>query len=118
MHLFNNVPAEVVAETMCVSVSSIYRYSQRYQATGDVRPFAKRNGPSQELCEHEKTLLLDLSLAHPGIYLRELQQELYSRTLHWVDVSTICRAMHRIGMTRQVIKHVALQRSELKRAEY
>ena len=114
------MPAEDVAELMCVSVSSVYRYSQCYQATGDVRPFAKRNGPVGELCEHEKTLLLDLSLAKPGIYLRELQQELYSRTIlmHWVDASTICRTMHRIGMIHQVIRHIALQRSELKRAEY
>ena len=118
MHSFNHMPAEDVAELMCVSVSSVYRYSQRYQATGDVRPFAKRNGPVGELCEHEKTLLLDLSLAKPGIYLRELQQELYSRTMHWVDASTICRTMHRIGMIHQVIRHIALQRSELKRAEY
>ena len=112
------MPAEDVAELMCVSVSSVYRYSQRYQATGDVGPFVKRNGPVGELCEHEKLLLLDLALAKPGIYLRELQQELYSRTLHWIDTSTICRIMHRIGMTHQVIRHIALQRSELKRAEY
>ena len=76
------MPAEDVAKLMCVSVSSVYRYSQRYQATGDIRPFVKRNGPVGELCEHEKTLLIDLALAKPGIYLRELQQELYSRTLH------------------------------------
>ena len=60
------MPAEDVAELMCVSVSSVYRYSQRYQATGDVRPFVKRNGPVGELCEHEKLLLLDLALAKPA----------------------------------------------------
>ena len=109
MHTFQHMPAEDVAELMCVSVSSVYRYSQRYQATGDVRPFVKRNGPVGELCEHEKSLLLDLALAKPGIYLQELQQELYSRTLHWVDASTICRTMHRIGTTCQVIRHIALQ---------
>ena len=41
-YLFNSIPAEVVAETMCVSVSSIYWYSQRYQATGDVRPLQRK----------------------------------------------------------------------------
>ena len=44
MHLFNNMPAEDVAKMMYVSVSSVYRYSQCYQAAGDVRPFVKRNG--------------------------------------------------------------------------
>ena len=57
-------------------------------------------------------------MAKPGIYLQELQQELYSRTLHLVDASTICRTMHHIGMTRQAIRHIALQHSELKRAEF
>ena len=100
MHLFNNIPAEVVAETMCVSVSSIYQYSQRYQATGDVRPFAKRNGLSQELCEHEKALLLDLSLAHPGIYLREL----YSKN---------CTLGHYTGwMYRQFAEQYASHRND------
>ena len=104
------MPAEDVAELICVSVSSVYRY---FQTTGDVRPLFKRNGPVGELCEHEKLLLLDLELARSGIYLRELQQELYSRTLHWIDTSIICRTMHRIGMTHQVIRHIALQRLEL-----
>ena len=112
------MPAEDVAELMCVSISTVYRYSQQYQATDDVRPFAKRNGPVGELCEHEKSLLLDLALAKPGIYLQELQEELYSRTLHWVDASTICQTIHHIGMTHQVIRHIALQQSEHKRAEY
>ena len=69
MHSFNHMPAEDVAKLMCVIVSSVYRYSQRYQAKGDVRPFAKRKRPVGELCEHEKSLLLDLSLAKQGIYL-------------------------------------------------
>ena len=31
-----------------VSVNSIYRYAQRYEATGDVRTFVKKNGPVRE----------------------------------------------------------------------
>ena len=69
----------------------------------DVRPFVKRNGPVGELCEHEKLLLLDLALAKSGIYLQELQQELYSRMLHWVDTSTICRTMHHIGIVIRIL---------------
>ena len=104
MHTINHMPDEDVAELMCVSVTSVYRYSQWYQATG-CQTFCQEVG---ELCEHEKLLLLlDLAWAKPGIYLRELQ-ELY---LHWIDTSTICQTMHRIGMTHQVIRHIALQHS-------
>lgn len=57
-------------------------------------------------------------LAEPGIYLRELQEELYSCTMNWVDVSTICRTLHRIGLSYQKIRHYSLNQSEIKRAEF
>jgi len=110
--------AEDVAKIMSVSVRSVYRYAERYLATGDVKPFVKRNGPRTELCEFEELFLVQLALANPGIYLRELQEHLYSKTMHWVDAATICRTIHRVGMTRQKIKHYSLGRSEARRAEF
>lgn len=38
--------------------------------------------------------------------------------LHWVHSSTILRTLHRIGMSRQVLKHHAIQRSELLRSKF
>jgi hypothetical protein len=67
------------------------------------------------LTEDEELLLIYI---HPGIYLRELQQMLYSSTGCMVDASTICRAVHRCGMTRQRIKHVSLKQSDTKRLEF
>ena len=61
---------------------------------------------------------MHLSLTRPGIYLRELQQELLHHTGQLIDTSTICRVMKRLGMTRQRICHIALQRSEAKCAEF
>lgn len=78
----------------------------------------KRNGPSRVLCEHEEFLLVHLVLTNPGIYLRELQEELYSITMQWVHESTICRTLHRIGMSYQQIKRYSLSRSEQKRADF
>lgn len=117
-HVIRMEKATDVAKSMCVSARTVYRYAERYLATGDVRPFCKRNGPQTELCEYEQLFLVQLALAKPGIYLRELQEELYSTTMHWIDVSTICRAMHRVGMTRQKIQHFALSRSETQRADF
>lgn len=117
-HVLLMEDAKDVANTMCVSVRSVYRYAERFLATGDVKPFARKNGPAQELCEHERLMLVQLALAKPGIYLRELQEELYSNTMRWVDIATICRTMHRIGMSRQKIKHYSFRRSEDKRAEF
>ena len=115
---FLDVDPEAVARTMNISKRSVHRYCERYRVTGDVKPCVKRNGPMLELCEFEQLYLTQLVLTKPGIYLRELQEELYAHTLHWVDVATICRTLQRIGMTRQVIRHYAWQRSELSRAEF
>jgi len=65
----------------------------------------KSNGPPGMLCEFEKLLLIQLIVIRPGIYLRELQQKLSGCTL--VDISTICRAVRKMGMTRQKIQHIA-----------
>lgn len=118
LHEFLNLDAETVGRMMHISERSVHRYSELYRLTGDVRPFVKRNGPLKELCEYEEWYLVQLVLTNPGIYLRELQEELYTRTTHWVDVATICRTLRRIGMSRQVIKHYAVQQSEFKRAEF
>lgn len=118
MHIYLQRDADEVARILCISKSSVYRYSDLYRVTGDVRPLVKRNGPAKELSEFEVLFLINLVLTRPGIYLRELQYELCKNTMHWVDVSTICRTLHQVGMTRQMIKHYAIQRSELKRAEF
>ena len=45
------------------------------------------------------------------MYLDEIQRELYDFTGTVVHISTICRTVHRLGMTRQKLRYVALQQS-------
>ena len=45
------------------------------------------------------------------MYLEEIQRELYDFTGTVVHISTICRTVHRLGMTRQKLRYVALQQS-------
>ena len=61
----------------------------------------KSNGPPGMLCEFVKLLLIKLLVVRPRIYLRELQQELSDCTCNLVDISTVCRAVRKMGMTRQ-----------------
>ena len=51
-------------------------------------------------------------LMNPGIYLREIQEDLYETTGVDVSPSAICRFLHRVGFTRQKLKMVAKQRDE------
>lgn len=118
MHVFQNIEAEEVAIVMKIGKRSVYRYVERFMATGDVRPFLKRNGPATILNEYEEYYLVCQVLANPGIYLREIQEQLYCITLRWVDLSTILRTLHRLLISRQVIKHHAIQRSESCRMEH
>ena len=116
--IFLDIAAEKVAEIMQVSVHSVYRYTERFQLTGEVRKSLQWNGPLPLLSECEEFFLMHLSLTRPGIYLRELQHELLQHTGRLIDTSTICRAVKRLGMTCQRIRHLVLQRSEVKRAEF
>ena len=110
--------ARDVAKYMHVSERPVYRYAERFRVTGDVRRSTKRNGATRLLSEHEELLLAQHILAHPGVYLRELQLMLCNSTGRMVDTSTICRTVHRLGMTRQRIKDISLRQSEAKRAEF
>ena len=78
----------------------------------------KRDGPYPVMSESHELLLVDLLLTKPAIYLRELQRELYIRTGIVMHLSTICRAVRKLGFTRQKLQHVALQQSETERIKF
>ena len=99
-HVCLRKPAEDVAKTLFVSERTVLRYVERFNATGQVEKTVRRNGCCSKLSESDKYLLIDLILSNPGIFLRELQAELQKAGCH-VDVSTICRAVNKIGLSRQ-----------------
>lgn len=116
LHSFNHMPAEDVTELMC-----------QYQLGLQILSMVLSNKGCQTICQVKWSTLRAVwmweiiatrpGISKPSIYLWELQ-ELYSRALNWIDASTICRTMHRIGVTHQVIRHIELQWCEHKRAEY
>ena len=118
LYLYNDVAADDIARFMYISERSVYRYVERFRTTGEVRKCYKTNGPAYILSEHEEFMIVNSVLSSLGIYLREIQQRLLHSTGRWVRESTICRYLKRLGMTRQKIQHVALQRSDCKRAEF
>ena len=74
----------------------------------------RRNGSCFKLSDSDKYLLVDLILSNPGIFLRELQEEVG----YHIDMSTICHAVAKMGLSRQKSTHIALQRSELLRVQF
>ena len=53
----------------------------------------------------------------PSAYLNELQDELQYRTGAVVSVGTVCRTLHRLGITHKKLRRVVISRSECACAE-
>ena len=62
--------------------------------------------------------VLHIVLQHPGIYLREIQTELFELTGADISCSSICRLLSRVGFTRQKMKYAALQRDMRLRSQF
>ena len=109
---------EQVAHDTYVSHSSVERFVHLFHTTGDVTSLQQKHGPNRKLSEFEELTVLQSFLNKPGIYLSEVQEDLFDITGTWVDIATICRTAKRLGLRRQKMKKVADRRSDVLRACY
>ena len=108
-----------IASNLNVDASTVYRIISLFDTTGDVRPKQyPSNTGTVRLTDIDKFIILVLVVDKPGIYLREIQQQLAQDAGTEVDTSTICRFLHSSGFTRQKLVITAKQRSDELRAEY
>lgn len=109
-----------LSERFLVHRSTAQRYVDRFLETGDVRPMAYVPGPPPALGPAEEEIVLNAVAFEPGTYLDEIRDYLYLQSGGLVDVdeSTVCRTLRKWGMSRQVIRRVALQRNELRRQHF
>ncbi len=92
------------------------RYIRLFRGTGDVLPQIQHHGPLPILSEFEELTVLQTLLDKPGVYLREVQEELHDITGSWISCSTICRTAKKLGLSRQKMRCIAIQRSDVARA--
>ncbi len=118
MSIAHGVTPTEVGQLLGLCERTVRRFLGLFHQTGYVQPAIRRNGPQKLLGEFEQLLLLRLILAEPGIYLYEIQDKLNQLFEVTVSVSRICRTIKFMGGTRQVIPHVAMQRSEALRAKF
>ena len=107
-----------VAHLFSLSERTVRRYLDLFHHTGDILPIDSVHGPRRLLGDHEQLILLHLIISRPGIYLHELQAEIWSKFGVMVSASTICRTLKFMGCTRQSMHHVAIQRSDMLRAKF
>ena len=111
LHVFNGFNYEEVGNLLCMSSRSVRRYTEKSFTIGTVEPASQRHGPTPLLTDFEQLTVLQLLLDNPNMFLDEIQKELYDITGTIAHISTICRTVHRLGMTRQKLRYVALQQS-------
>jgi len=117
LHVFLKKSIDEVATLLFISSRTVHRYIDKFMSTGDVIPQDHRNGPVR-LSDLEELTLVNLVLTNPGIYLHKLQHRLIMTTCTEVDCYTICCTFKRLGLTRQKIRHVAMQRNEESRGKF
>ena len=118
LHLVHKKSPSEIGALVCVSERTVWRYITLFDQTGDVKPVAYSHGPHRLLGDFEQVTLLRLILQFPGIFLSELQDKLARAFGVRVSASTICRTLKFMGCTRQVIRNVAIQRSDSTRARF
>ena len=118
IHLAQGWSNANIGSLLSLSEKTVSRYLTRFYQTGEVEPTLHKNGPSKILSNHEQLLLLKNIIKSPGIYLHELQHVMEEALGVAVSVATICRTLKSMGCTRQVIHHIAIQRSDEIRARY
>ena len=118
IYLTQDLSVAEIASLVCVSERTVWRYIALFRQTGDVEPQQREYGPKKMLGDLEQLTLLHLILENHGIYLYEIQTKLESLFGARVSTATICRTLRSMGCSRQVMRRVAIQRSDTLRARF
>ena len=62
--------------------------------------------------------IIELLMDNRAMYLDELQQQLHQNTGTWTSINTVFRTIRRLRFTRKMLRHIAMQRRDEKRAEF
>ena len=113
------LPFRKIAKNLNLSLGTVHNMYKRFEQTGDVQ----RNKPLRReylraLNGQQELLLISLILENPSLYLSEMCKAVHEMTGLEVSASTLCRVIHRHGLTRKKIQQVAKQRSDVYRGRF
>ena len=120
---------EEIAAHLLVDVSSVTKWKDRFEATGDIaseteiRGRAVGRGRYKTLPISHLAALQDMIRVQPYLYLDELVDELatqgmYARGTSKWSLSAICMALRRLQLTRKKLKYESHRVCEEERASY
>ena len=102
-----------VATNLSVDISTVWRVIKLFENTGSVvkRPYPKGKR-TKKLTDVVKLLILHVVISRPGIYLREVQNKIYSLTAVNISATSLCNFLKTSGFSRQKMRIVAKQRDD------
>ena len=115
---YRNTSCEEAAETFFISVRTVQRNLRQFYDLGSVEEAGTLSGRYRELSETEETILLDIVFNNLVIYLNEIKSTFKGLTGKSMHNSMLCREVRRLGLTRQSIHRIVLQRSETERVAF
>ena len=105
---------QVVACNLSVDPSTVQRVCKKFELVGTVekKKYICSNHPLKKLTKPVQFVLLHLVLRRPGIYLTEIQQELFVQLGLKVSAALICNFLKKSNFTRKKMQLIAAQRDE------
>jgi transposase len=90
-----------IAEVFGVHESFIYKLLRQKRERGDIAPLPHGGGAQAKLSEDQRRQLPDLIAATPDATLAELRIQLKRKARVEVSLSTICRGLQALGLSRK-----------------
>ena len=101
-----------IATHLQIGVGTAHRLYARYEATGDVTAHKQPARPdNRKIDDLHELFIIGLVHENPAFYLHEICANILDATGVSVSGSTVCKVLHRNGITRKKLLRVALQRS-------
>jgi transposase len=90
-----------IADLFGVHESFIYKLLRQKRERGDIAPLPHGGGAQAKLSEEQRQVLPDLIAATPDATLDELRVQLKKTTRVEVSLSTVCRGLQALGLSRK-----------------
>ena len=107
-----------ITRNLSVSTATVHNICKRFELTGCVDPHKLDRANARVFSLYVEMLIIGLLMDNPSLYLGEICSKIAEITCIRVTPSTICRIIHRHGLTRKKIQQVALQRSPQHRGDF
>ena len=103
---------KAIATRLQIGVGTAHRLYARYVATGDVAAHTQPERPNNRKLDNLHELyIIGLIHENSAYYLYEICAKILEATGVTVSGSTVCKVLHKNGLTRKKLVKVALQRS-------